>query len=92
VRGAQYHTQKSGKIERWHRLKNRIRSGQLLPARRSERDLTPSRTLQPSYHRASTTEPPTGDFGRAETLLTSENGIKRATIAKLDAAHQLQPP
>ena len=94
VRGAPYHPQTQGKIERWHQtLKNRISARELLPAGRPRsRDRGLCRPLQsPALPRETATTrdryheglgnltPADVYFGRGETILLERERIKRQT-------------
>ena len=94
VRGAPYHPQTQGKIERWHQtLKNRISARELLPTGRPRsRDRGLCRPLQsPALSRETATTrdryherlgnltPADVYFGRGETILLERERIKRQT-------------
>ena len=93
VRGAPYHPQTQGKIERWHQtLKNRILlSTTTRPAISNARSPPSWRTTtMPAITRASTILPLlTSFFGRAEAILLERERIKRQTIANRRLQHQL---
>ena len=94
VRGAPYHPQTQGKIERWHQtLKNRI----LLENYDLPGDL--ERQIEAfvehynhvRYHESlNNLTPADVYFGRAETILAERERIKRATIANRRLQHHLQ--
>jgi len=85
VRGAPYHPQTQGKIERWHQtLKNRILlDNYYLPGRsRTQIDAFVEHYNHVRYHESlNNLTPADVYFGRAETILAERERIKRATIA-----------
>ena len=94
VRGAPYHPQTQGKIERWHQtLKNRILlENYFLPAdleAQIEAFVTDYNLRR--YHE-SIDNPTPADvyFGRGPTTLAERERIKRQTIAERRMQHQLQ--
>ncbi|MGB6758558.1 MAG: integrase core domain-containing protein, partial [Xanthobacteraceae bacterium] len=92
VRGAPYHPQTQGKIERWHQtLKNRI----LLENYYLPGDLKASigRFVDHYNHRRyheslSNLTPADVDFGRGQTIMLERERIKRNTIQKRRLHHQ----
>ena len=94
VRGAPFHPQTQGKIERWHQtLKNRIvLEHHYLPGD-LERQVA---TFVEHYNHARYHEslgnltPAEVYFGRAETVLLERERIKRQTIANRRLQHQLR--
>ena len=94
VRGAPYHPQTQGKIERWHQtLKNRI----LLENYYLPRDLDQQNGAfiehynHVRYHESIENVTPADlYFGRAETILAECRRIKLATIANRRLQHRLQ--
>jgi hypothetical protein len=93
VRGAPYHPQTQGKIERWHQtLKNRILLEHYYLPRDLERQVA---TFVAHYNHARYHEsldnltPADVYFGRAETILLERERIKRQTIANRRLQHQL---
>ena len=94
VRGAPYHPQTQGKIERWHQtLKNQILlEHYYLPGDLERRKSPPSwrTTTMPAITRASTILPrltSTSDALRPSS--SNAKGIKRQTIANRRLQHQL---
>jgi putative transposase len=94
VRGAPYHPQTQGKIERWHQtLKNRILLDNNYLPHDLERQIG---TFVEHYNRVRYDEsiknltPADVYFGRAETILTERQRIKRETIPNRRLQHQLQ--
>ncbi|MDA9475263.1 integrase [Bradyrhizobium sp. CCBAU 65884] len=94
VRGAPYHPQTQGKIERWHQtLKNRILLENYYPPGDLERQV---RAFVEHYNHLRYHEsidnltPADVYFGRAEAMLAERNRIKRDTIANRRLQHQLQ--
>ena len=94
VRGAPYHPQTQGKIERWHQtLKNRILlDNYYLPGDLERQiDAFVAHYNHVSYHESlDNLTPADVYFGRAETILAERLRIKRATIANRRLQHQLQ--
>src|SRR6202162_2720072 len=94
VRGAPYHPQTQGKIERWHQtLKNRILlNNYYLPGDLERQiDAFVEHYNHVRYHESiDNLPPPAVYFGRAETILAERQRIKRATIANRRLQHQLQ--
>jgi len=86
VRGAPYHPQTQGKIERWHQtLKNRILLDNYYLPGDLERRSTPSSEHynHVRYHESiNNLTPADVYFGRAETIWPSENASKRANYRK----------
>lgn len=94
VRGAPYHPQTQGKIERWHQtLKNRILLEHYYLPRDLERQVA---AFIEHYNHARHHEsldnltPADVYFGRAEAVLLERERIKRQTIANRRLQHQLQ--
>jgi putative transposase len=94
VRGAPYHPQTQGKIERWHQtLKNRILLENYYLPRDLERQVA---TFVDHYNHARYHEsldnltPADVYFGRAESILLERERIKRQTIAERRLQHRLQ--
>src|SRR4029450_1173323 len=94
VRGAPYHPQTQGKIERWHQtLKSRILlDNYYLPGDLERQiDAFVAHYNHVRYHESlDNLTPADVYFGRAETILTERERIKRATIANRRLQHQLQ--
>lgn len=94
VRGAPYHPQTQGKIERWHQtLKNRILLNNYYLPGDLERQIETfvEHYNQVRYHESiNNLTPADVYFGRAEIILAERERIKRATIAKRRLQHQLQ--
>ena len=94
VRGAPYHPQTQGKIERWHQtLKNRILLDNYYLPRDLERQVSAfvEHYNHVRYHESlSNLTPADVYFGRADTILAERERIKRATIATRRLQHQLQ--
>ena len=94
VRGAPYHPQTQGKIERWHQtLKNRILlNNYYLPGDLERQiDAFVEHYNHVRYHESiNNLTPADVYFGRAETILAERQRIKRATIANRRLQHQLQ--
>ncbi|WP_371424460.1 transposase, partial [Tardiphaga sp.] len=94
VRGAPYHPQTQGKIERWHQtLKNRILlDNYYLPGDLERQiDAFVEHYNHVRYHESiGNLTPADVYFGRAETILAERQRIKRATIANRRLQHQLQ--
>lgn len=94
VRGAPYHPQTQGKIERWHQtLKNRILLNNYYLPGDLERQIGAfvEHYNHVRYHESiNNLTPADVYFGRAETILAERQRIKRATIANRRLQHQLQ--
>jgi RNA-directed DNA polymerase len=94
VRGAPYHPQTQGKIERWHQtLKSRILLDNYYLPGDLERpiDAFVAHYNHVRYHESlDNLTPADVYFGRAETILAERLHIKRATIANRRLQHQLQ--
>ena len=94
VRGAPYHPQTQGKIERWHQtLKNRILLEHYYLPGDLERQVAAfvERYNHARYHESlDNLTPADVYFGRAETLLLERERIKRQTIANRRLQHQLR--
>jgi RNA-directed DNA polymerase len=94
VRGAPYHPQTQGKIERWHQtLKNRILLENYYLPDDLERqiDAFVEHYNHVRYHESiNNLTPADVYFGRAETILAERQRIKRTTIASRRLQHQLQ--
>ncbi|KYK50600.1 integrase [Bradyrhizobium liaoningense] len=94
VRGAPYHPQTQGKIERWHQtLKNRILLGNYYLPSDLERQVGAfvEHYNHVRYHESiDNLAPADVYFGRAEAILAERNRIKRDTIANRRLQHQLQ--
>ena len=94
VRGAPYHPQTQGKIERWHQtLKNRILlDNYYLPGDLERQiDAFVGHYNHVRYHESiNNLTPADVYFGRAETILAERQRIKRATIANRRLQHQLK--
>ena len=94
VRGAPYHPQTQGKIERWHQtLKNRILlDNYYLPGDLERKiDAFVAHYNHVRYHESiANLTPADVYFGRAETILAERQRIKRVTIANPRLQHQLQ--
>ena len=94
VRGAPYHPQTQGKIERWHQtLKNRILlNNYYLPGDLERQiDAFVEHYNHVRYHESINNLTPADVYlGRAETILAERQRIKRATIANRRLQHQLQ--
>ena len=94
VRGAPYHPQTQGKIERWHQtLKNRILlDNYYLPGDLERQiDAFVVHYNHVRYHESiDNLTPADVYFGRAETILAERHRIKRATIANRRLQHRLQ--
>jgi putative transposase len=94
VRGAPYHPQTQGKIERWHQtLKNRILlENSYLPGDLEQRIAAfVTHYNHDRYHESlDNLTPADVYFGRGQTILEERNRIKRQTIANRRLQHQLQ--
>ena len=94
VRGAPYHPQTQGKIERWHQtLKNRILLNNYYLPGDLERQIAAfvEHYNHLRYHESiGNLTPADLYFGRAETILAERKRIKLATIANRRLQHQLQ--
>jgi RNA-directed DNA polymerase len=94
VRGAPYHPQTQGKIERWHQtLKNRILlDNYYLPGELERQiDAFVEHYNHARYHESiENVTPADVYFGRAETILAERRRIKRVTIANRRLQHRLQ--
>ena len=94
VRGAPYHPQTQGKIERWHQtLKNRILlDNYYLPGDLERQiDAFVGHYNHVRYHESiNNLTPADVYFGRAETILAERERIKRATISNRRLHHQLK--
>lgn len=94
VRGAPYHPQTQGKIERWHQtLKNRILLENYYLPGDLERQIEAfvEHYNHVRYHESlNNLTPADVYFGRAETILAERERIKRATIANRRLQHHLQ--
>ena len=94
VRGAPYHPQTQGKIERWHQtLKNRILlENYYLPGDLEQQiNAFVEHYNHVRYHESiDNLTPADVYFGRAETILAERHRIKRATIANRRLQHRLQ--
>jgi putative transposase len=94
VRGAPYHPQTQGKIERWHQtLKNRILLDNYYLPGDLERQIEAfvEHCNHARYHESiDNLTPADVYFGRAEIILAERERIKRATIANRRLQHQLQ--
>src|SRR5450631_11071 len=94
VRGAPYHPQTQGKIERWHQtLKNRILLEHYYLPGDLERQVAAFVTHynHARYHESlGNLTPADVHFGRAEGILLERKRIKRQTIANRRLQHQLQ--
>jgi len=94
VRGAPYHPQTQGKIERWHQtLKNRILlDNSYLPGDLEQRIAAfVTYYNHDRYHESlDNLTPADVYFGRGNAILEERNRIKRQTIANRRLQHQLQ--
>jgi RNA-directed DNA polymerase len=94
VRGAPYHPQTQGKIERWHQtLKNRILlDNYYLPGDLEQQiGAFVEYYNHVRYHESiDNLTPADVYFGRADTILAERHRIKRATIATRRLQHRLQ--
>jgi transposase InsO family protein len=94
VRGAPYHPQTQGKIERWHQtLKNRILLENYYLPGDLERQVAAfvEHYNQARYHESlGNLTPADVYFGRGPAILTERERIKRQTIQKRRLQHQLK--
>ena len=94
LRGAPYHPQTQGKIERWHQsLKNRILlNNYYLPGDLEQQiNAFVEHYNHVRYHESiNNLTPADVYFGRAETILAERQRIKRETIANRRLQHRLQ--
>jgi len=94
VRGARYHPQTQGKIERWHQtLKNRILlENYYLPGDLEQQiGAFVEHYNHVRYHESvNNVTPADVYFGRAENILAERKRIKLATIANRRLQHRLQ--
>jgi len=94
VRGAPYHPQTQGKIERWHQtLKNRILLDNYYLPGDLERQIAAfvEHHNHVRYHESiDNLTPADVYFGRAQTILAERKRIKLATIANRRLQHRLQ--
>ena len=94
VRGAPYHPQTQGKIERWHQtLKNRILLENYYLPGDLERQIEAfvEHYNHVRYHESlNNLTPANVYFDRAEIILAERERIKRTTIANRRLQHQLQ--
>src|SRR6478735_8275887 len=94
VRGAPYHPQTEGKIERWHQtLKNRILLDNYYLPGDLERQIEAfvEHYNHVRYHESiNNLTPADVYFGRSETILAERQRIKLATIANRRLQHRLQ--
>ena len=94
VRGAPYHPQTQGKIERWHQtLKNRILlDNSYLPGDLEQRIAAfVTHYNHDRYHESlENLTPADVYFGRGQAILEERNRIKRQTIANRRLQHRLQ--
>ena len=94
VRGAPYHPQTQGKIERWHQtLKNRILlDNSYLPGDLEQRIAAfVTHYNHDRYHESlENLTPADVYFGRGQAILQERNRIKRQTIANRRLQHRLQ--
>lgn len=94
IRGAPYHPQTQGKIERWHQtLKNRILLDNSYLPGDLERRIAAFVTYynHDRYHESlDNLTPADVYFGRGPTILEERNRIKRQTIANRRLQHQLK--
>ena len=95
VRGAPYHPETQGKMERWHQtLKNRILLEHYYLPGDLERQVTAfvAHYNHARYHESlDNLTPADVYFGRAEAVLLERERIKRQTIANRRLQHQLHP-
>ena len=91
VRGAPYHPQTQGKIERWHQtLKNRIllENYYLLGHLQAQIDAFIAHYNHQRYHESlSNLTPADVTFGRGQTILLERERIKRKTFDKRRLLH-----
>ena len=94
VRGAPYHPQTQGKIERWHQtLKNRILlESYYLPGDLERQiDAFVEHYNHVRYHESiDNVTPADVYFGRADMIIAERRRIKLATIANRRLQHRLQ--
>ena len=94
VRGAPFHPQTQGKIERWHQtLKNRILlENYYLPGDlEAQIEMFIDHYNNHRYHESlNNVTPADAYFGRAETILKRRERIKQNTINKRRLQHQIQ--
>jgi len=94
VRGAPYHPQTQGKIERWHQtLKNRILLENYYLPGDLERQVAAfvEHYNHARYHESiGNLTPADVYFGRGQAILTERERIKRQTIHQRRLQHQLQ--
>jgi len=94
VRGAPYHPQTQGKIERWHQtLKNRILlENYYLPGDlEAQIDVFVKHYNHLRYHESiGNLTPADVYFGRGQTILMERERIKRHTIANRRLQHHVQ--
>ncbi len=94
VRGAPYHPQTQGKIERWHQtLKNRILLDNYYLPSELERQVAAfvSHYNHARYHESLDNVTPADVYlGRAAEILAEREKIKRMTIADRRLQHRLQ--
>ena len=94
TRGAPYHPQTQGKIERWHQtLKNRILlDNYYLPGdlERQIGDFVEHYNYDRYHESIGNVTPADVYFGRSEAILTERKRIKLATIANRRLQHRLQ--
>jgi RNA-directed DNA polymerase len=94
VRGAPYHPQTQGKIERWHQtMKNRILLDNYYLPGDLERQISAfvEHYNHVRYHESiKNVAPADVYFGRAEAILAERRRIKLATIANRRLQHRLQ--
>ena len=94
VRGAPYHPQTQGKIERWHQtLKNRILLDNYYLPGDLERQISAfvEHYNNARYHESlDNLTPADVYFGRAETILAERQRIKRETLKHRRLQHHLQ--
>ncbi len=94
VRGAPYHPQTQGKIERWHQtLKNRVLLDNYYLPGDLERQIAAfvEHYNHVRYHESiDNLTPADVYFGRAQTILAERKRIKLATIANRRLQHQMQ--
>jgi transposase InsO family protein len=91
VRGAPYHQQTQGKIERWHQTLKKHPAGKLLPACHLEANIEKfvDHYNHRRYHESlGNLTPANVYFGRGPTILLERERIKRNTIQKRRLQHQ----